>query len=269
MTAATSAKDDAAAAVAQAYSDAPTNTVVDAAATEALNNLQSAVITTLATYTQAGTDADSASGAVTLAAAGLQDLRDAVDDATTTWNSKNDDLNNFIAAVATAQDNYDNAKQARMDAVAACQVAAYDTFRETLLNEMNQREADLLTIKNLLIDAEENKPALGAAGSRCEKAISNGTYRPRMAQGREMVCDEGLCCGASRVWMGSGTSDGVAWMTVETCQDETATLYAYQPPREPMATTMPPPVEVRFTCIEGAKKLAAAASAAVALYMLA
>jgi hypothetical protein len=37
-----------------------------------------------------------------------------------------------------------------------------------------------------------------------------------------------------------------------------------------MATVMPAPLEVGFTCIEGAKKLAAAASAlAAAVYMLA
>jgi hypothetical protein len=36
-----------------------------------------------------------------------------------------------------------------------------------------------------------------------------------------------------------------------------------------MATTMPTPVETDFTCIQGAKRLAAAASALAAAYMLA
>ena len=62
-----------------------------------------------------------------------------------------------------------------------------------------------------------------------------------------------------------------AWRTIETCQsEEEGTMYSYQPPRAPMATTMPTKVDYPFTCIEGAKKLAAAASAvAAAVYMLA
>lgn len=110
-------------------------------------------------------------------------------------------------------------------------------------------------------------PAPGTAGARCEKALSNGTWRP--ARG-EQACDEGLCCGAARVWMTSGATADAAWRTIETCQLETVTSYDYQGPRAPMATTMPTKVSVDFACIEGAHKLAAAASAvAAAVYMLA
>jgi len=70
--------------------------------------------------------------------------------------------------------------------------------------------------------------------------------------------------------MESGTTANAAWRTIETCQLETADSYSYQPPRAPMATTMPATESANFTCIEGAKKLAAAASAvAAAVYMLA
>merc|ERR1712072_758937 len=66
---------------------------------------------------------------------------------------------------------------------------------------------DLKTIKALI--AAEVTPAPGTAGARCEKALSNGTYRP--ARG-EKTCAEGLCCGAARVWMESGvTGDAVAY----------------------------------------------------------
>lgn len=123
-----------------------------------------------------------------------------------------------------------------------------------------------------MLEALDEEPAPGAEGSRCEKALSNGTYRPK--RGVEAgTCggkDSGLCCGAARVWMGSGTTADAAWRTIETCQKEDAETYNYQPPREPMALTMPKTESVPFACIEGAKALAAAASAAAAaVYMLA
>lgn len=165
----------------------------------------------------------------------------------------------------------DTAEQDMADAVHECQLAAYDAYREELETQMVQRANDLKTIKELL-EAEE-VPGKGKAGSRCEKAPSNGTWRP--ARG-ETTCDEGLCCGAARVWMDAGANaDGEAvanagWRTIETCQLATATAYDYQPPRAPMQTAMPDTVSVDFMCIEGAHKLAAAASAvAAAVYMLA
>jgi len=85
-----------------------------------------------------------------------------------------------------------------------------------------------------------------------------------------MTCAEGNCCGAARVWMASGLTEDAGWRTIETCQSIETTSYNFQPARPPMATTMPATISVAFTCIEGAKKLAAAASAAAAaVYMLA
>merc|ERR1719321_1172554 len=131
---------------------------------------------------------------------------------------------------------------------------------------MTQRAADLVTIKKLL-ETELVKPAPGTAGARCEKALSNGTYRP--ARG-ELTCSEGLCCGSARVWMESGTTADAGWLTIESCQALDATSYSYQPARAPMATAMPTKISADFACIEGAKALAAAASAvAAAVYMLA
>lgn len=170
-------------------------------------------------------------------------------------------------AAEGAEDALDQAEKAKDAAVLACQIKAYDEYRTALEAEMVQRAADLKTIKALL-ETELTKPAPGTAGARCEKALSNGTYRP--ARG-EQTCAEGLCCGAARVWMdvGDGVTDS-AWRTIETCQTIETTTYMYQPPRAPMATTMPAKVSATFTCIEGAKKLAAAASAvAAAVYMLA
>jgi hypothetical protein len=59
-------------------------------------------------------------------------------------------------------------------------------------------------------------------------------------------------------------------MTIETCQSSDTTTYSYVPPRGPMETTAPAADTFPFVCIEGAQKLAAAASAlATAVYMLA
>jgi hypothetical protein len=81
----------------------------------------------------------------------------------------------------------------------------------------------LKTIKALL-ETELETPEPGTVGARCEKALSNGTFRPQRG---EMTCvgteEAPLCCGASRVWMEAGTNaDGVAvadamWRTIETC----------------------------------------------------
>jgi len=91
--------------------------------------------------------------------------------------------------------------------------------------------------------------------------LSNGTFRPTRG---ETTCNENLCCGAASVPVGE------AVMTIETCQSSDTTTYSYVPPRGPMETTAPAADTFPFVCIEGAQKLAAAASAlATAVYMLA
>lgn len=91
--------------------------------------------------------------------------------------------------------------------------------------------------------------------------MSNGTFRPRRD---EATCATGLCCGAAKIDVGS------AVMTIETCETEATKEVSYAPPRAPMATTAPAGTMKPWTCISGAQKLAAAASAlAAAVYMLA
>lgn len=199
----------------------------------------------------------------------LATLRSAVITKSGDWDKQNKELKKLEDAVDAEWDKYVAAQKLTADRIEQCQLDAYDAYRKELKKAMEKRDKDLADIKKLLED--QKTPAIGTAGARCEKALSNGTYRPRQAQGRETVCDEGLCCGAARVWMevGAGEKDA-AWKTVETCQSEEASTYEYQPPRAPMATTLPAKVKVDFACIEGAQKLAAAASAlAAAVYMLA
>jgi len=200
----------------------------------------------------------------------LADLRAAVERDTNAWNVQEGELVKAVAAVELAKDEVATAQEALDAAVTACQVAQFDKYRESLEDAMVKRNADLAKIKALIKAAADAKPAAGTAGARCEKALSNGTWRPKRG---EETCAEGLCCGASRVWMDAGAGTGsvnAAWRTVETCQSEEAQNYMYQPMRGPMAIEMPAKVEVSFTCIQGAKTLAAAASAvAAAVYMLA
>jgi len=169
----------------------------------------------------------------------------------------------------TAKTELEDAEKALAQATLTCQVAAYDKYRSALEDALAEREGNLNTIKDML-EALPEAPAPGAEGSRCEKALSNGTYRPKRGEEQCGGKDSGLCCGGARIWMKTGTTAYSGWRTIETCQKEDAETYSYQPPRAPMALTMPTPVSAAFSCIEGAKALAAAASAAAAaVYMLA
>lgn len=132
---------------------------------------------------------------------------------------------------------------------------------------MTTRIENLKKIRTALT-TELTRPKRGTAGARCEKALSNGDDRP--ARNAETVCDTGLCCGAARIPMTSGTTADAGWRTVETCQALATKTYEYRPARDPMATALPAKKSVAFACIEGAKTLAAAATAAAAaVYMLA
>lgn len=178
-----------------------------------------------ANWDTAKTAATNAGTALTSALSGavLSSLRQTVEDDTAAWDTQNTNLANLVAAAEAAETAHMEAEDALTAATVACQIKAYDKYRETLETEMLQRAADLKTIKALL-EVELVEPAPGTAGARCEKALSNGTYRP--ARG-EQTCAEGLCCGAARVWMESGTTADAGWRTIETCQTLESTSYAY------------------------------------------
>lgn len=173
----------------------------------------------------------------------------------------------MVLAVTGAENDLAAAQKAIDDEKLSCQIKAYDAYRTTLEAEIVQRNKDLKTIK-ALIETELTRKAPGTVGARCEKALSNGTFRPKRT---EVDCGgEGFCCGAARVWMNVGAAVDAGWRTIETCQTAETKTYNYQPARAPMALEMPTTIQAAFTCIEGAKKLAAAASAvAAAVYMLA
>lgn len=214
---------------------------------------------------QAVTDKDDAITAATTSGS-LDSLRSDVESTKDLWDTANGALALLNTAVVDRTTELATAEEELADAQLQCQVTAYDLYREALEDALAQRAANLVIIQGVL-EALPEEPAPGAIGSRCEKALSNGTYRPQRG---EATCGEGNCCGAARVWIGSGTTANAAWRTIETCQTETTETYSYQPPRGPMELAMPTPESAVFACIEGAKTLAAAASAvATAVYMLA
>jgi len=184
-----------------------------------------------------------------------------------------------VADAAAATQAADKAKH--LAAIVACKEAKFDQYAAALQSAKAARTAAITTIEGIVDAAEAKRPAAGAAGARCEKAPSNGTRRPARA---ETTCATGLCCGAASgalttggrataagaLVAGSAVTQATTTVTIETCQLAAATEYAFRPPRAPLATAEPAEVAWAFACIEGAQKLAAAASAlATAAYILA
>ena len=97
-------------------------------------------------------------------------------------------------------------------------------------------------------------PEASVAGSNCAYGpVTDGTAKPRP------VCAEGLCCGAANKFLRDGTK-----LTVETCQKATDISYTFYPNLKAGATVAPTAEQWRFSCISGAKNLAATATAALA-----
>ena len=236
--------------------DTSTATTAHADAVTALEDAQSA-------YDAQVDVAAATAAAVETPLSDLADLRTAAADAISALNDGNDLVGDAMTTLEDLSIAYHDLYSDYTDAVVACKVAHFDQYSRAFDAAVTTRASNLSTIGGL-IDAELAAiPARGAQHSRCEKAISNGTFRPSRD---ETTCDEGLCCGAAVIDIGAGTN-----MIIETCQPEATTEWAYTPPRAPMATVAPTAQDpVAFTCIQGAQKLAAAASAlAAAVYMLA
>jgi len=176
-------------------------------------------------------------------------------------------------AVLKAQGDYDNwlklqvkeqgevalKEAAKLKKIVECEALKYNEYAKALADAVSARKEKIGKIVKLLDDRA--KPAKGAAGWRCEKALSNGTFRPAR---NEKTCAEGLCCGAAKY------QDGALMMTIETCQAKATTTYEYVKARTPLATDWKKVPNVPFTCISGAQKLVSAASAlAAAVYMMA
>lgn len=161
----------------------------------------------------------------------LTGLRTAATEAGTALDTALANLATAQSAIDAAQATLDTALAAQVAAVVACKEEQFDAYARALAAAVAERAAALDTIEALIDAQEAAKPAPGTVGARCEKALSNGTFRP--SRNENTCTGETLCCGAARVPLGAG------WMTIETCQENTASTYAYAPPRAPLATTMP------------------------------
>lgn len=145
-------------------------------------------------------------------------------------------------------------------AVVKCKEDSFDKYTEVKNLAIKDRDAKLIAVEKLI---KAPIPEF-TDGGRCEKTYAKGGKR------NEKTCrggsaDKPLCCGAA-----TGTAINGATMIIEICQEKTKETYSYVGPRAPMATTLPAAVDLPFKCIQGAKKLAAAATAAAAaVYMLA
>lgn len=104
------------------------------------------------TWTTKQGEATDAETALTNAITGdsLETLRGLVVSTTSDWTTQNDTLTGLVSDLVQADEDLTEAKNALADAVLACQIAAYNTYRETLEGEMDTRLEDLKTIKQLL-----------------------------------------------------------------------------------------------------------------------
>lgn len=151
----------------------------------------------------------------------------------------------------------------KLAAIVGCEAAQYNEYVKTLNAAVAARKEAIKAIVGIL-DGRA-KPAKGAKGWRCEKSLSNGTFRPAR---NEKTCATDLCCGAAKVTPNAAYPAAV--MTIETCQPKADKVYKYISPRAPLAIKFNAPVDAPFTCISGAQKLMTAASAlAAAAYMMA
>jgi len=217
---------------------------------------------------------------------GIEGLETAVKTAVTNFNKENVKQlvgGTLAKALKDAKDGVTKEQAEYNKLQQACYTAAFDAYAATLKKALTDRKDNLVKIKALLEKNQKDKPAFGKENSRCEKALSNGTLRPKReldATKPGAVCEKDLCCAAAKVPLASGVattagkgSAKAGFRIIETCQKAASSgtgKYSYTPPRAPLATANPTPTTHTYTCIEGAKHLAAAATAAAtALYMLA
>ena len=143
-----------------------------------------------------------------------------------------------------------------------CKANGYALAQATLKDIVIKNKAAVATADTVkaayLVKANAARPASTDAasveGSSCAFGpVTDGTPKPRP------VCAETLCCGAANKFLRDGTK-----LTVETCQKTTAISYTFYPNIKAGATVAPQTEQWRFSCISGAKNLAATATAALA-----
>lgn len=232
------------------YSNADLKTHREAEATDALESAKLAS-EAVAAYKE---DADTTGAAYTLA----KNAKDAIDQQLKTQEAAK---KKAAAALVVATSN---CKAAGYKAAQAALVAltAKEKEDKTAYADLEKTYVSFKIKKPVAADVAAGKPS--PAGTDCSIVVKDGAAQARP------VCAEGLCCGAATKFLRDGTK-----LSIETCQTATDLTYTYYPPLpaatvKPLATKAPATETWRFTCISGAKSLAATATAALAAaYVLA
>jgi hypothetical protein len=156
---------------------------------------------------------------------------------------------------------------------AACKVAAFDKA-QTAREDKLTYEAGLKAIRDKVVTDYTSKAKFNATGkgSLCNfanvKPTADDYKRASIDSTGKDNCkndEDTLCCGAAQRFLKDGTK-----LTIETCQTKTDTTFTYYPALVKGALVEPEPETWRFSCISGARKLAALATAALATgYMMA
>lgn len=104
------------------------------------------------------------------------------------------DYNNWLGLIVKEKGDLAKTVQAKLAKIVECEAEQYNAYVVTLNDNVKARGEAIAEIVKIL-DARA-KPAKGAAGWRCEKGLSNGTFRPMR---NEKTCATDLCCGAAKV----------------------------------------------------------------------
>lgn len=137
------------------------------------------------------------------------------------------DYKNSLGLIKDEKGKLAAAVKAKLGKIVECEAEKYNAYMVTLDAAVKARAKAIADIVKLL--DERVKPEPGAKDWRCEKGLSNGTFRPMR---NEKTCATGLCCGAAKV-VRDATQPNVV-MTIETCQTKTDKTYSYIAPRTPL-----------------------------------
>jgi len=189
-----------------------------------------------------------------------QNVLDKANLAQTAARSAYDTANAALAANTSA---ITAATAAEVVAVSTCKARGYKQAQDTLKAITAKETADAATAATVKTAYDKlvaaSRPAAVEAGS---PAGADCAYPAAAADGTQAArpkCAAELCCGAANKYLKDGSK-----LTIETCQALTATSYTYYPQLKAGATVAPATEQWRFSCISGAKNLAATATAALA-----
>lgn len=171
--------------------------------------------------------------------------------------------NTASTALATNASDITAATASETKAVSTCKARGYKQAQDTLKSITAKETTDAATAATVKTAYDKlvaaSRPAAVAEGSPAGADCAYPAAGADGAQAARPKCAAELCCGAANKYLKDGSK-----LTVETCQALTTTSYTYYPQLKAGATVAPTTEQWRFSCISGAKNLAATATAALA-----